>query len=218
MTLYLVVLSLYQYKRMKLQTALLTALTALIAVSAPAKADTVAARCDFYPVGEDAASVTMPCTFSQRQGYVTIQTEGGGVYEFSPIGDGPGTYVDAEGGMVYRQEGLGDAGLIFRLERESIYVYWDSSQYTEPSHDSYIGFGTLTASDPGARINLRSEATQSSAAIAYGLAGDRVEILQCVTDADTPNSSLSWCQVEFVESQAIGWVRSDFIMFPGDGY
>lgn len=116
---------------MKTQIAL-AAFVSLISVgiALPSQADTVDARCDFYPIGEDYASSSVPCTFSQRQGYITIQTENAS-YDFSPTGGQPGNFVDANGSAVYRQSGLGDAGQIFRLRDESIYVYWDNSGTTE---------------------------------------------------------------------------------------
>ncbi len=71
--------------------------------------------------------------------------------------------------------------------------------------------------DDGARINLRTEPTVYSRANGYGLAGDQVDILECVLDHDTVGSDLNWCQVQFLQSGAIGWIRSDFIIFPSDG-
>ncbi len=113
---------------MKVKTILLT--TALVlttfGVLSPAKADTVDARCDIYPKGEDRASASLPCTFSQRQGYVRIQRQDGVSYDLSPVGDRPGNYVDQYGKAAYRQAGLGDAGQIYRLANESVYVYWQS--------------------------------------------------------------------------------------------
>ena len=208
---------------MKFESALLTTLVSLasIGVALPSRADTVNAHCDFYPIGDDYASSSMACTFSQRQGYITIRTSGGAVYEFSPVGDQPGNFVDASGNAVYRQAGLGDAGLIFRLRNESIYVYWDaapfSGSHTSPYSSGSRRIGTLRTDEPGSQINVRSDATVYSRAIAYGLPGDRIDILQCEQDTDTAGSDLNWCRVQFVESGAIGWIRSDFIIFPSDG-
>lgn len=106
-----------------------SAVSRIIAVAAmlgalPAAADTVEARCDIYPRGEDHATAMLACSFSQRQGYVTIARSDGVTHELSPTGDTPGNFVDAEGARVYRQSGLGEQGLIFRLPDESVYVYW----------------------------------------------------------------------------------------------
>ncbi len=79
-----------------------------------AAADSTQARCDIYPLGEDHTDVMIPCTFSQRQGYITINRDDGVVHELSPSGDTPGNFTDQQGRAVYRQSGLGDQGLIFR--------------------------------------------------------------------------------------------------------
>jgi Periplasmic lysozyme inhibitor of I-type lysozyme len=104
----------------------LAALLALLA-SAHANADTVNARCDIYPKGQNRASAVMPCTFSQRQGYVAIDRADGVRHELSPKGDQPGAYVDERGRPAYRNKGLGSRGQIYRLADQSIYVYWDTA-------------------------------------------------------------------------------------------
>lgn len=100
---------------------------ASLALAAVANADTVDARCDIYPRGEDRASASLGCHFSQRQGRVYIAREDGVDYDLVPIGDSPGNYRDATGKPAYRQSGLGNAGVIFRLSHESVFVYWDKS-------------------------------------------------------------------------------------------
>ncbi len=76
---------------------------------------------------------------------------------------------------------------------------------------------TLTAQDRGTHINLRSQPTVRSRAIGYGLPGDQVSLLECVQDTDTRGSDLNWCRVRFPRSGAVGWIRSDFIIFSDDG-
>jgi hypothetical protein len=97
------------------------------ASGSPAVADSTEARCDIYPRGSDHASKMIPCTFSQRQGYVTITRSDGVAHDLSPVGDSPGNYRDQDGRPAYRQSGLGDQGLIFRLADESVYVYWNTA-------------------------------------------------------------------------------------------
>ncbi|MEB3359437.1 MAG: SH3 domain-containing protein [Synechococcales bacterium] len=190
-------------------------------ISVAVKADTVPAHCDLYAPGEDYAYLSSNCTFSQRQGYIGIQLQSNGArYEFSPFSTQPGNFTDQSGNVVYRQSGLGDAGQIFRLaDGSALYVYWDtSSSYgSPPAQASGQRIGTLVAHERGSQINLRSASTVQSRAIGYGLGGDRVNILECVQDTDSPGSDLNWCQVQFLESGATGWVRSDFIIFPSDG-
>ena len=99
-------------------------------------ADSTEARCDIYRKGEDHTDVVIPCTFSQRQGYVTIDRSDGVVHDLSPVGDEPGNFEDQDGRAVYRQSGLGDQGLIFRFPDESVYVYWSTAVFDEDAMSS----------------------------------------------------------------------------------
>ncbi|MGG6295601.1 SH3 domain-containing protein [Leptolyngbya sp. AN02str] len=196
-----------------------------VGLAVAARADTVDARCDIYPVGEDRATSSGLCSFSQRQGAVGIQLQNGQRYDLQPVGDQPGNYVDQNGQAAYRQSGLGDRGQIYRLSNESIYVYWDTAPYESGASNSAPtspvannpNDGTLTARSSNARINVRSQPTINSSAPHYGLVGDRVQILRCVQDTDTRGSDLNWCNVRFPNSGATGWIRSDFIIFSDGG-
>jgi len=79
------------------------------------------------------------------------------------------------------------------------------------------GISTLRASSPNTRINVRTQPTIKSNAPQYGLPGDKVKVIECVQDKDTPSSDLNWCKVEFVKTKAVGWIRSDFIIFADGG-
>lgn len=92
-----------------------------------AAADSTQARCDVYPKGSDHTDKMIPCTFAQRQGYVTITREDGVTHDLSPTGDAVGNFRDQQGRTVYRQSGLGDQGLIFRFPDESVFVYWSTA-------------------------------------------------------------------------------------------
>lgn len=83
---------------------------ASLGITISAKADTVTARCDVFPRGEDRATSSGLCTFSQRQGFVSIELQDGRRYELSPVGDQPGNYLDQNGRAAYRQSGMGDGG------------------------------------------------------------------------------------------------------------
>jgi hypothetical protein len=200
---------------------------AAIAIPFAAHADTIKARCDVYPKGEDRAVFTGNCSFSQRQGAVGIELENGQRYDLRPKGNQPGNYVDPQGRAAYRENGLGDMGEIYRLANESVFVYWVATQYkpTPPKNTASRptiapkrrGVSRLTATDPEAHINVRSQSTINSTSPYYGLPGDAVEVLRCVQDKDTAGSDLNWCNVEFVRSRATGWVRSDFIVFADGG-
>jgi len=104
-----------------------TAAVLVLLGASHANADSTQARCDIYPKGEDRASAVLPCTFSQRQGQVSIERADGVRHELSPKGDRPGNYVDEKGRPAYRQSGLGKRGLIFRLTDQSVYVYWETA-------------------------------------------------------------------------------------------
>jgi len=95
----------------------------------PAQADTVTARCDVFPKGEDRATSSGLCTFSQRQGFVSIQLKNGQRIELAPDGTKPNAYLDANGKPATRE--LEDNGNIhiYRLAKQSIFVYWDTTPY-----------------------------------------------------------------------------------------
>ncbi|MFM7571960.1 MAG: SH3 domain-containing protein [Snowella sp.] len=79
-----------------------------------------------------------------------------------------------------------------------------------------IARGISTLSGNG-RIYVRTQPTIKSTAPQYGLAGDKVKVINCVQDKDQPGSDLNWCKVKFQKSKAVGWVRSDHIIFADGG-
>jgi hypothetical protein len=92
-----------------------------------AQADTTPAHCDLYAPGEDYAYLSSNCTFSQRQGYVTITLKDGTTYELTPSPTQAATYTDQNGRPATREDELGTDGVIYRLADVSIFVYWDAS-------------------------------------------------------------------------------------------
>lgn len=124
---------------MKLQSIALAAVTALttLGLAHSAQADTTQARCDVYPRGEDTATSYGPCTFSQRQGYITITLEDGTTYELSPDPNRAATYTDQNGRTATRED-TGDQGItIYRLADVSIFVYWDEGNTSSGSSVAY---------------------------------------------------------------------------------
>ena len=109
-------------------TSLSAAAVALLCLGClgASRADTVNARCDIYPKGSDTASKVMACTYSQRQGQVAIDRADGQRHELRPQG-AAGNYIDQNGQKAVRSKGLGSKGQIYRLAKESIYVYWDTA-------------------------------------------------------------------------------------------
>ncbi|WP_238947029.1 hypothetical protein [Seongchinamella unica] len=84
--------------------------------AATVAADSTEAACAIYPAGEDHTDVMIPCTFSQRQGQVTITRSDGVTHELSPVGDDPGNFLDQDGRAVSRQRGLGDNDVSCRAD------------------------------------------------------------------------------------------------------
>ncbi|MEH2044332.1 hypothetical protein [Nostoc sp.] len=121
------------------------------------KADTVNARCDVFPKGEDRATSSGACTFSQRQGGVSIQLENGRSYDLLPVGNRPGNYRDQNGDAAYRQAGLGDRGQIYRLANESIFVYWDTSANRQNSGNRNRRAGARRQPEAGTTVSRLSD-------------------------------------------------------------
>ena len=126
-----------------------------------AAADWADVRCDIYPKVSDHVSKMIPCTFGQRQGYVTITRDDGVSHDLSPVGDSPGNYLDEDGRTVYRQSGLGDQGEIFRFPDESVFVYWDASAL-EPKDAEDNWTAPFTTADYDATTRLRCRASGDS--------------------------------------------------------
>jgi hypothetical protein len=130
---------------------------AVLSWTRPAAADSTQARCDIYPAGSDHASKMIGCTFSQRQGYITITREDGVTHDLSPEGDTSGNFRDQGGRIVYRQSELGDQGLIFRFPKESVFVYWNTAAlYPLPDEDNPTA--PFTTADYDATAILRCRA------------------------------------------------------------
>ena len=85
---------------------------ATLGIGLAAQADTVPAHCDIYAPSDSYPSLSHNCTFSQRQGFIDIQLDSGRLYDFKPVGDQPGNFVDKNGSAVYRQAGLGTDGVL----------------------------------------------------------------------------------------------------------
>jgi len=82
------------------------------------------AECGFSADNDTRPETTSACTFSQRQGYISVDIDGGERIELSPVGDAPGNFRDGAGNSVYRQRGLGEEGQLFRLPGRYLFVFW----------------------------------------------------------------------------------------------
>ena len=69
---------------------------------------------------------------------------------------------------------------------------------------------TLTAVDPAAQINVRSQPSQASPPVGYGQVGEAVILGR--TAADT--AGYTWHHVTFTSDSAVGWVRADLLAMP----
>ncbi len=67
--------------------------------------------------------------------------------------------------------------------------------------------GRLVAQQAQAQINVRQEPKMQAKILHYGLAGDRVQMLQSRYD----ENKVLWYEVRFEVSGATGWVRYDFV-------
>jgi hypothetical protein len=103
---------------------LATAILFALLTPGAALADSTQAQCAFKPTGATKIGNKVPCTFSQRQGYVDINIQGGKSYSLTPVGSGPGKYKDGDGNPVFRRSGLGSKGQIYKLSDGLLYVYW----------------------------------------------------------------------------------------------
>lgn len=65
----------------------------------------------------------------------------------------------------------------------------------------------LRGSTPTSEINLRADASTNSSILGYGVTGDRVQILRQTRGQD----GNTWYQVRFYQTNATGWIRSDFL-------
>lgn len=131
--------------------------TATFLFSQSVAADWTDARCDIYEKGSDQASKMIPCVFAQSQGHITITRDDGVTHDLMPEGDQPGNYRDQHDRPAYRQGGLGDQGLIFRLEDESVFVYW-STAALEPQSDEDNWSAPFTTDEYDATTRLRCRA------------------------------------------------------------
>ena len=103
-----------------------------VITTASVYADSTKARCEIYPNGTEKPDSVIPCIFSQRQGYITINRSDGIVHDLSPDENyALGTFTDQFGKMVYRQRGLESQGLIFRFPKERVFVYWDIGTFNK---------------------------------------------------------------------------------------
>ena len=107
----------------------IAAVAAAVAVGSPSLADSVDARCDVVPAGDDKATSSGLCTFSQRQGFVGIQLKNGTRIELRPNEATPNAFFDSQGEPAKREILEAYRGHVYRLATQSIFVFWDPAPF-----------------------------------------------------------------------------------------
>ena len=103
---------------MKMKRILVRAgMAALVAGSLlqAAHADSAQASCEVRKDGKTLQGKSGPCTFGQRQGYITIDLKNGDTLSLSPVGSGPDSYKDDKGNRVTRTSAT-TSGMDFKWE------------------------------------------------------------------------------------------------------
>jgi hypothetical protein len=70
----------------------------------------------------------------------------GTTYELSPSATQAATYTDQNGRPATREDGLGDAGVIYRLADVSIFVYWAGADTVASTSEPRRGAGNVPCS------------------------------------------------------------------------
>ena len=122
---------------MKTSTTLSMSLLAvcLLAGIGGARADSTSATCEVRKEGEKQKGKSGPCTFSQRQGYISIDLKNGDTISLSSSG-GAGQYRDQHGNKVTRTS-AGTAGMSLKWQNgKRVEVTWSGDRYGNSSYNS----------------------------------------------------------------------------------
>jgi hypothetical protein len=113
----------------------------LLAGIGGARADSTDATCEVRKDGDKQKGKSGPCTFSQRQGYISIDLKNGDTISLSPSG-GAGHYRDQRGNKVTRTS-AGTTGMSLKWENgKRIEVTWGGNRYGNPSYDSSSNYNS----------------------------------------------------------------------------
>lgn len=100
------------------------------------------------------------CTFSQRQGHISISRDDGVMHRLLPDASTPGNFTDQYGRTVYQQSGLRDQGLIFEFPEERVFVYWNTAALEPQDEDNPTA--PFSTSDYDATTLLRCKLTSDA--------------------------------------------------------
>ena len=109
--------------RLNLTTSL--ALTTAFLAPIVVYGDSMRSRCGYSASENTRPEAYQACVFSQRQGHISIYQGEESLHDFTPDGDSPGTFLDGNGQRIYRKQGLAEAGQLFQLPDNYLYVLWD---------------------------------------------------------------------------------------------
>lgn len=101
-------------------------LLATLAIPFAAEASTGRAYCKYFPNGAFEPTVSMGCTFSMSQGFITLRWDDGVISRFNLIRGRSMTYTDDLGGIVYQQrdeDANGKSIRIMKMENGSIHIW-----------------------------------------------------------------------------------------------
>ena len=122
---------------MKTSTTLSLSLLAvcLLAGIGGVRADSTDATCDVRKDGDKQKGKSGPCTFSQRQGYISIDLKNGDTISLSPAG-AANHYRDQNSNKVTRTS-AGTTGMSLKWENgKHIQVTWSGNRYGNSSYNS----------------------------------------------------------------------------------
>lgn len=203
-------------KHLRILSASLFAVGAVAWVS-PVRADTVDARCDVFPRGEDKATSSGLCTFSQRQGFVSIQLKDGTRYELRPSASYANTYLDGQGRPASVEILELNRGQVYRLANQSVFVFWDPAPYQKAAATGGMGSPSATGSETSSDLKPEYWVVDDSSTFLKASPGIFAKSVTNSLPQGTVLRNLgcqyqrtpTWCQVEQRDNPKIrGWVWS----------
>lgn len=100
------------------------------------------------PAGDDKATSSGLCTISQRQEFVAIRLKGGQPCALKPIASSPKAFFDERGEPAKREMLAANRGQIYRLGKQSIFVFCDIAPYKKAAASSAPVGGSPTGNPP----------------------------------------------------------------------
>lgn len=176
---------------------------------APAWADTAPARCELTPALRAVTRVALACSFSQRQGFISIELADGRRFDLEP--QGGRRYRDSQGRVATQR--LSASGQTFRFPQETLRVDWDAGDlpaYTPGSAAADIPFDrTYTLG----RVSLRVSSANQPGTNRVRVTPRGLVAVNTPLERDEPGRVVN---AEFVDLDGDG-APELFVMLRGDG-